>query len=58
MEANMFTLLADALFTATLSSRGKDARTNPQPYADHYVPKNRRNPDWQARTYNPYRDLW
>ena len=54
----MFTLLADALFTATLSSRGKDARTNPQPYADHYVPKNRRNPDWQARTYNPYRDLW
>ncbi|MGJ8611307.1 MAG: hypothetical protein ACSHWY_09440 [Octadecabacter sp.] len=54
----MFTLLADALFTATRTNTNKDARNSPQPHADHYTPKSRRNPDWQARTFNPYRDLW
>lgn len=54
----MFTILADALFTATLANRNKDTRTGPLPHADHYIPKNRRGLDWQARTFNPYRDLW
>ena len=54
----MLTLLADTLFTATLNRRGDDVPHNRKDYADHYVPKHRRSPDWQARTHNPYRDLW
>ncbi|MBU2992337.1 hypothetical protein Q4555_09495 [Octadecabacter sp. 1_MG-2023] len=54
----MLTLLADAMFTATLKRRGDNIPDNAKDYADHYIPKRLRNPNWQARTHNPYRDLW
>lgn len=54
----MFTLLADAMFTAT--------RTNPcdaipechKPYADHYIPKHERKRTQARHPHNPMRDLW
>lgn len=54
----MLTLLADAMFAATLSKNSKDFPANPQDYADHYIPKRRPNPDWHARTHTSYRELW
>jgi hypothetical protein len=58
MEADMFTLLADAMFAATLARRGSQIPEHLKDHADRHVPQGRRKPDWQARTHYPYRDLW
>jgi hypothetical protein len=58
MEANMLTLLADAMFTATLTKRGSGIPEHLKSHADRYVPNHERN-RMQARfSHNPYRDLW
>ena len=54
----MFTLLADAMFTATLNRRGHDIPEHPKAHGDHYIPKRREHVDWRGRTHDPYRDLW
>ncbi len=54
----MFTLLADAMFRATLTKRNKHTINDPKPYADHYTPKTHRTADSRMRAFNLYRDLW
>ncbi len=54
----MFTLLADAMYTATLARRGSNIPDHLKSHAGRHVPNGRRRPDWQARSFNPYRDLW
>ncbi len=54
----MFTLLADAMFTATLAKRGSDIPEHLKDHADRHV----RKTDWHQRPlmhpHDPYRDLW
>jgi hypothetical protein len=58
MEANMFTLLADAMFTATLVNRGNDIPERLKDHPDRYVPKNKRQSSSAQFGFSPYRDLW
>ncbi|AGI70170.1 hypothetical protein OAN307_c48250 [Octadecabacter antarcticus 307] len=54
----MLTILADAMFTATLTKRGSGIPEHLKSHADRYVPNHERN-RMQARfSHNPYRDLW
>ena len=57
-EANMFTLLADAMFTATLARRGSKIPEHLKTHADRHVPKGRRRPGDQTLDPTSYRDLW
>jgi hypothetical protein len=53
MEADMFTLLADAMYAATLAKRGSNIPEHFKTHADRFVPEHERN-----HPHNPYRDLW
>lgn len=53
----MFTLLADAMFTATLNRRGDNIPENPKGYADHYIPRRHRQHPIK-HPHNALRDLW
>ena len=54
----MFTLLADAMFTATLARRGSKIPEHLKTHADRHVPKGRRRPGDQTLDPTSYRDLW
>jgi len=58
MEANMFTLLADAMFAATLAKRGSEIPDQLKTHADRYVPKHEGRMHPRKHPHNPYRDLW
>lgn len=51
----MFTLLADAMFVATLAKRGNDIPEHLKDHADRHVPQHERK---VVHPHNPYRDLW
>ncbi|MCF2871507.1 hypothetical protein L0664_10570 [Octadecabacter sp. G9-8] len=50
----MFTLLADAMYTATLARRGNKIPEHLKTHADRHVPEHER----KRHPHNPYRDLW
>ncbi len=54
----MFTLLADAMYTATLAKRGSKIPERLKTNADRYVPKHERKQHPRRHPHNPYRDLW
>lgn len=54
----MFSLLADAMFTATRTRTGKDVPEHHKDWADRFVPSERRKSDLARYKFNPYRDLW
>ena len=54
----MLTLLADAMFTATLAKRGNNIPERLKDHPDRYVPHNKRKSASAQFSYNPYRDLW
>jgi len=54
----MFTLLADAMFTATLARRGSDIPESLKTHADRYIPEHERRRHPCNHPHNPYRDLW
>ena len=58
MEAHMFTLLADAMFAATLAKRGSNIPEHLKTHADRHVPKHERKQHPRNHPHNPYRDLW
>lgn len=58
MEAKMFTLLADAMFAATLAKRGSKIPEYLKTHADRHVPEHERKRTHTNQTHNPYRDLW
>ena len=58
MEANMLTLLADVMFTATLTKRGGGIPEHLKSLADRYVPNHERKRTQARFSHNPYRDLW
>jgi len=54
----MFTVLADAMFTATLARRGSKIPDRLKDHADRHVPS-RARADAEARaTLSPYKQLW
>lgn len=54
----MFTLLADAMFAATLAKRGSDIPDRLKDHPDRYVPKGSHREDWHKRQLNSYHNLW
>ncbi len=58
MEADMLTLLADAMFTATLNKRRGGIPEHLKPHVDRYVPDHERKRTQARFSHNPYRDLW
>lgn len=54
----MFTILADAMFTATLAKRGNAIPDRLKNHPDRYVPEARRKTEAAKFSFNPYRDLW
>ncbi len=54
----MFTLLADAMYTATLAKRGSDIPEHLKDHADRHVPAHERKRTQMRHDQNPYRDLW
>lgn len=54
----MFTILADALFTATRVNRGDHLPDKRNYWADRFVPTKRRANQPDRYRHNPYRDLW
>ena len=54
----MFTLLADAMFAATLAKRGSNIPEHLKTHADRHVPKHERKQHPRNHPHNPYRDLW
>lgn len=54
----MFTLLADALFTRTLSRRGSNLPDHLKDHADRHVSRAARRDRPMVHPHNPYRDLW
>ena len=58
MEVNMLTLLADAMFAATLAKRGSDIPENLKTHADRFIPEHERKRIGTKHPHNPYRDLW
>jgi len=57
-EIEMLTLLADAMFTATLAKRGSEIPEHLKDHADRFVPRHDRKPTRVKHPHNPYRDLW
>jgi hypothetical protein len=58
MEVTMFTILADAMFAATLAKRGSEIPERLKDHPDRYVAKNKRKNASAQFNFNPYRDLW
>lgn len=58
MEANMFTLLADAMFAATLARRGDNIPDHLKDHGERYVPRRLRHKDKPRHPHNALRDLW
>ena len=58
MEANMFTLLADAMFAATLARRGSNIPDHLKDHGERYVPRRERQEGRQHHSHDPYRNLW
>lgn len=54
----MFTILADAMFSATLARRGGEIPDHLKENADRFVSKKRRRGGLDPYKYNPYRDTW
>lgn len=54
----MFTLLADAMFAATLARRGSKIPEHLKTHADRHVPEHERKRTHTNQSHNPYRDLW
>ena len=54
----MFTILADALFTATLNERGSNLPEHPKYHADRHLPREAPNGRKLRHGQDPYRDLW
>lgn len=54
----MFTLLADAMYVATLAKRGSEIPEHLKDHADRHVPVNARKRTPLRHSHNPYRDLW
>lgn len=52
----MFTLLADAMFTATLARRGDTIPEHLKTHADRFIPEHERKRTHHAQ--NQYRELW
>lgn len=57
-EINMFTLLADAMYAATLAKRGSKIPEHLKDHADRFVPTRERHQYPRNHPHNPYRDLW
>jgi len=58
MEVIMFTLLADAMFAATLAQRGSGIPERLKDHPDRYVAQRKRTNANAKFSFNPYRDLW
>jgi hypothetical protein len=58
MEDDMFTLLADAMYAATLAKRGSNIPEHLKTHADRFVPEHERKQHPRNHPHNPYRDLW
>jgi len=54
----MFTILADAMFAATLARRGSNIPEHLKTHADRHIPKHERKPGRVGDHYIPYRELW
>jgi hypothetical protein len=54
----MLTLLADAMFTATLNKRRGGIPEHLKPHADRYVSDHECERTQARFSHNPYRDLW
>lgn len=54
----MYTLLADAMFAATLAKRGSNIPDHLKDHADRFIPNHERKRTTSRHTHNPYRDLW
>lgn len=54
----MFTILADAMFAATLAKRGSEIPERLKDHPDRYVAQNKRKDANEQFNFNPYRDLW
>ena len=54
----MFTLLADAMYAATLARRGNTIPEHLKTHADRFVPEHERKRAGMKHPHNPYRDLW
>lgn len=54
----MFTLLADAMYTATLARRGNSIPEHLKTNADRFIPEHERKRTARSHPHNPYRDLW
>lgn len=54
----MFTLLADAMFTATLARRGNTIPDHLKSHSSRYIPQKDRRRTQGGNPYTPYRDLW
>lgn len=52
----MFSVLADALFTASRTKRDTPDAT--KDWADRFIPEHRRKGGLDQYKFNPYRDLW
>lgn len=54
----MLTILADAMFTATLARRGNTIPDHLKTHSSRYIPKHERKNTQRRHPHNPYRDLW
>ena len=54
----MFTVLADAMYAATLARRGSNIPDNLKDYADRHVSKHDRTAQEARATLSPYKQLW
>lgn len=54
----MFTLLADAMYAATLAKRGNQIPEHLKTHADRFIPDHERKRLGTKHPHNPYRDLW
>ena len=54
----MFTLLADAMFAATLARRGNNIPDHLKTHSSRYIPEHERKRVQRTSHFNPYRDLW
>ena len=54
----MFTILADAMFAATLAKRGSDLPDRLKAHPDRYVGSEKRKADAARFRHSPFRDLW
>jgi len=54
----MLTLLADAMFTATLARRGSEIPERLKNHGERYVPRRERQEGRHNHSHDPYRQLW